>query len=117
MTHARVGLVALAVLFIAQLASCQDGKRNASAARNFCMYCGVVETVSPRELRPGIGPGNALLSGTLANGLAPMPRSRVVYDVVVRMDYGGRRLLTYDNPPPLRAGDKVEVTGTQISRM
>jgi hypothetical protein len=116
MTQARVGLIAVTLLGIAQLASCQSALGARSAVRSFCMYCGVVESVQPRELRPGIGPGNALLAHTLSNGLAPLPRSKVVYDVIVRMEYGGRRMLTFDRPPPLSAGDKVEVTGTQLAR-
>jgi hypothetical protein len=116
MTHARVGFIAVTLLGIAQLASCQSALGARDTVRSFCMYCGVVESVQPRELRPGIGPGNALVAHTLATGLAPLPPSRVVYDVIVRMEYGGRRLLTYDRPPPLRTGDKVEITGTQIAR-
>ena len=116
MTQARVGFIAMTLLGIAQLASCQSALGARSAVRSFCMYCGVVESVQPREVRPGIGPGNALVAHTLTNGLAPMPQSRRVYDVIVRMEYGGRRLLTYDRPPPLRVGDKVEVTGTQVAR-
>ena len=40
---------------------------------------------------------------------------RLVYVVTVRMEKDGtRRVFNFDQPPPLKAGDDVKVTGNRI---
>jgi hypothetical protein len=93
MTAGRLLLIVLFLGAAAPLTACV--KANPGAPTPFCTRCAVVESVVQRP--------------------AYMER-RVVYDVMVRMDHGGRRLLTFDQPPRLRTGDRVRLTGDRVER-
>jgi hypothetical protein len=93
MTGGRLLLIVFLLGATAPLTACV--KSNAGAPTSFCTRCAVVESVVSRPV---------------------FMERRVVYDVTVRMDHGGRRLLTFDQPPNLRAGDRVRLSGDKVER-
>ena len=140
----RVVPITLLVAILAPLAGCKE--ELASAFKPPCDRCGVVESIATREVKGdatgagaviggviggvighqfGSGSGNdaATLGGAAGGAVAGHEieknvRKRVVYDVTVRMEKDGtRRTLTFSQPPPLREGEKVQVTGNQIERV
>ena len=124
------------------LAGCKD--TNAAVAKMFCDPCGVVESIVTREIKPdGTGKGavaGAIVGGVIGhqfgsgkgndaatvvgagagavagNEIEKEMNKRLEYDVTVRMDDGARRVFTFDTPPELKQGDKVEVKGNVIER-
>ncbi len=103
MTASRLVLVAVLLSCVAPLAAC--GQASAGIPERFparsafdlgaCTRCGAVESVVSRPLHM---------------------RGGAVYDVTIRMDHGGRRVLTFDRPPGLRAGDKIRISGDALER-
>lgn len=129
--------------FMALSAGCKE--ELAGALKPSCARCGVVETIATREVKGdasgggaiagaivggvighqfGSGRGNdaATVAGAAGGAVAGHAvekemKKRVVYDVTVRMEKDGtKRVLTFDTPPDVHEGDKVEVTGNQIER-
>jgi hypothetical protein len=92
MTCGRLLLIVFLLGATAPLAACVN---NAGTPTSFCTRCAVVESVVSRPV---------------------FMERRAVYDVTVRMDHGGRRLLTFDQPPNLRAGDRVRLSGDKVER-
>jgi hypothetical protein len=68
---------------------------------------------------PGDASGGGAIAGAIVGGVIghQSGSGSGVYDVTVRMEKDGtRRVLSFDTPPDVREGDKVEVTGNQIER-
>ena len=67
----------------------------------------------------GLPPEMGIVGGAVAgHHVEKEMKKRLVYEVTVRMEKDNlRRLITFDTPPPLREGDKVEVTGNHIERV
>ncbi len=143
MSLTRALLLAVSLPLLAPLAGCKDQLANAMTTP--CARCGVVESIVTREVKGeghgagavagaviggvighqfGSGSGNdaATVAGAAGGAVAGHQiekemKKRLVYEVTVRMEKdGARRVLTFDTPPPVREGDKVEVTGNQIER-
>jgi uncharacterized protein YcfJ len=143
MSIVRALLVFISVPLLIPLAGC---KEELVSIDQPCARCGVVESIVAREVKGdargggavagaiiggvighqfGSGSGNdaATAAGAVGGAVAGHQvekemNKQLVYEVTVRMEKDGlRRLLTFDTPPPLREGDKVEVTGNQIERV
>ena len=132
-------LIAVSCISLLTIAGCKE-KPTAK-----CDRCGVVESIVERPVKgegtgvgaiagaviggvighqfgSGRGNGAATVAGAAGGAIAgnEIEKNRtktLLYDVTIRMDTGVKRTLTFDTPPPVREGDKVEVTGNAIERI
>lgn len=110
-----------------------------------CRDCGIVSSISPRKVKgegSGIGAvtgaviggvvghqigggrgkdvatGVGVIGGAVAgNEIEKESKSRTVYDIAVQMDNGGERRFTFNSDQSLRTGDRVRVSGNNVSRI
>ena len=117
------------------------GQAGSAVAQSKCTNCGKVEQIRVSESSDwkkyaapaggavvgglignqfGGGSGKTALTivGALGGGLlghkAESNHREKVYEVIVRMDDGGHRTVTYKSPPPVREGERVRLRDGQL---
>src|SRR5690348_13227 len=96
-------------------------KQQGEASGGGAVLGGIVGGVIGHQIGSGRGNTAATVAGAAGGAYAghqieKQARAHVVYDISIRMENGDIRRLTKNTAEGLRAGDHVEVTGSQITR-